>query len=293
MDIVHHALIGGAGYFVLSANDHELAGVTFMAGSVLPDLDVLLMAFGKRYYLKNHQGFTHSLILSPVYAFLISYPLSLPFGFKWSVLICALLGLLIHYVLDLTNTFGITLFWPFNRKKLSYDAIFFIDAFTWMLTIGFLLFYYFYRTNTVFLIYLVSFISYVVFKFGLRRKLMNVLHCNFAIPDSFNPFKYYILEKSAKAVKTYQYNVITGRTGSDHLFHLADEKYINMAKKSEVFNDMSLIAKFLYITDVVENNEGTMIEASDLGVRNFGGKFGRTTLKFDRKGDLVSEVAYI
>ena len=62
MDIVHHAFIGGAGFVALGAQQQELAGLGFLAGSVFPDLDVVLMAGGKRFYLKHHQGPTHSLL---------------------------------------------------------------------------------------------------------------------------------------------------------------------------------------------------------------------------------------
>ena len=66
-----------------------------------------------------------------------------------------------------------------------------------------------------------------------------------------------------------------------------------MAQKSQVYNDITGITKFLRITDISDNEEGTTIIARDLGIRNFGGKFGITTLRFNREGDLISEVADI
>ena len=71
------------------------------------------------------------------------------------------------------------------------------------------------------------------------------------------------------------------------------DKYINLAFKSHVFRDMKHILRTLYITDVSSNAEGTTIRAEDIAVRNFGGRFGRTTLKFDKKNSLVDEVANI
>ena len=66
-----------------------------------------------------------------------------------------------------------------------------------------------------------------------------------------------------------------------------------MAKKSGVFNDVSSITKLLHITDVIKTKDATTIIANDLGIRNFGGKFGRTTLKFDGEENLINEVANI
>ena len=60
-----------------------------------------------------------------------------------------------------------------------------------------------------------------------------------------------------------------------------------------MFNDISHITKRLAITEVSEEADGLTINARDLAVRNFGGKFGQVTLKFNANGDLVHEVANI
>ena len=137
MDLVHHAIIGGIGFTALSSGDHELAGIGFMAGSVFPDLDVAFMAFGKRVYLKNHQGPTHSLVLSPLFALLIAYLLTIPFGFEWIVVLATLMGIWIHSLLDYMNTYGICLLWPLNKKKCSLDAVFFITPYHGSLHVDF------------------------------------------------------------------------------------------------------------------------------------------------------------
>ena len=68
MDIVHHAAIGGIGALALASRDLEVAALAFVAASVLPDLDIAFMVGGKRAYLRNHQGPTHSLVASPLLA---------------------------------------------------------------------------------------------------------------------------------------------------------------------------------------------------------------------------------
>ena len=89
MDIAHHALIGGAGFVALAAQDHELAGMAFVAGSVFPDLDVAFMAMGKQFYLRNHQGPTHSFVMAPLYALLVSSPVIVFLGFDWPTYVAA------------------------------------------------------------------------------------------------------------------------------------------------------------------------------------------------------------
>ena len=127
MDIVHHTLIGGVGFIAGIGGGNELAGAAFLAGSVLPDLDVFLMIFGKRFYLRNHQGPTHSLILSPIFASLIAVPLLYLSEFNFTIAAAALFGLWVHIFLDWINTFGISLFWPVTPKRFSLNAVFFID----------------------------------------------------------------------------------------------------------------------------------------------------------------------
>lgn len=66
-----------------------------------------------------------------------------------------------------------------------------------------------------------------------------------------------------------------------------------MAEKSQVFRDMREISKYLFITDATQGPSGTTLVAHDLGVRNFGGRFGKTVLTFDHDGGLVDEMAHI
>jgi len=44
---------------------------------------------------------------------------------------------------------------------------------------------------------------------------------------------------------------------------------------------------------VKTTDNGITITAADLAIRNFGGKFAKTTLKFDNQGNLTSEMANI
>lgn len=271
------------------------AGSAFLAGSVLPDLDVFLMAFGKRFYLKNHQGFTHSLLLSPLLALLITLSLIylIRLEWNWFIFLVSILGLWLHSFLDVLNTFGISLFWPLSEKRFSYDSVFFIDASAWIMTIIIYIFFLSFDIRSALYIYTSAFTLYILFKLALHKKLMNELKCTYAIPSSFNPFDYYILEKKDGLIKTYSYNAISRKITNERSYDYPMNKFIEMARTSRLFNEMRSITKFFHITDIKEENEGITIVARDLAVRNFGGKFGSTILKFNRKGELVHEMAHI
>ena len=293
MDVAHHAIIGGIGFTALSSGDHELAGIGFMAGSVFPDLDVAFIAFGKRAYLKNHQGPTHSLVLSPLFALLTAYLISIPSGFEWIVVFATLMGIWIHSLLDYINTYGICLLWPLNKKKYSLDAVFFIDTVSWVIICGFFAGWYFYGFKPALYVYLLLFGGYASFKLVLQRTVKEKLRCKFAIPSSINPFDFYILEDRGNSIKTYLHNVLTKKTGRTVYHDNPSDKHVKLASKSRIYNDMLKIATYLYITDAHEDHEGTTIIARDIATRNFGGKFGRTTLKFNKDGELIYEMANI
>ena len=56
---------------------------------------------------------------------------------------------------------------------------------------------------------------------------------------------------------------------------------------------MALVTRAFHITEVQEDAAGTTIHAADIAVRNFGGKFGKTELRFNPQGKLIYEVADI
>ncbi len=295
MDIVHHALIGGAGFLGAVAADAPLVGAAFVAGSVFPDLDVMFMAFGKRFFLRNHQGITHSLILAPVYALAISGLLALlpEIAWSWHMWLGALAGLLAHVTLDWLNTFRIAILAPFGRRRFSADAVFFVDGVALAMTALFYLAYLHFDFQAALWLYPLLFACYLVAKWRLRRWVEITLRPLFAIPASLNPFEFYILEMQDGMRIGYVFNTLTRKRTRRAAFPPAAEKYQRLAEKSGVYRDMALITRAFHITDVHEDASGITIHAADIAVRNYGGRFGKTELRFDPTGKLVHEMANI
>ncbi len=298
MDNVHHALIVGAGFAAAAHLDAPLAGAAFVAGSVFPDLDVLLMAFGKRFYLRHHQGISHSLPLSPLYALLIAAPLwaleSLGNDSAVWIFLAALAGLWLHTGLDLLNTFRIALFSPFSAKRYSLDALFFIDAPALLLTAAFYTGYYGFDIEAALLLYPLLFASYLMGRLWLRRSLGRRLTAEAIIPTSFNPLAFYTLNgREDGGANSVLYNAASGAQSRPRDYPPVMPEQQAMAEASEVFRDMRGITRALRIVEVAASGDGTTLVAEDTAVRNFGGRFGRTRLRFDNNGRLVDEVADI
>ncbi|MEN8220926.1 MAG: metal-dependent hydrolase [Pseudomonadota bacterium] len=293
MDIIHHTAIGGIAMATLVATGNEIAGMVFLVGSVIPDLDVFFMIFGKRAYLKNHQGPTHSLLMAPVIACLFTLPLFSIVQNPLLVFLMALCGMLLHIFLDWSNTFGIGLIWPWRNTRFCMDAVFFIDLFLWCLTLSFAGLIYIYSVPLISVVYLVLFFSYVAFKIFLHGRVCLELNCDYSIPSSINPFTFYILEQTSNGVNTYLYNAFSKRKWNVQLYSTPPRKYTELASGSQVYRDMQSITKYLFITDVVKDETGIIITANDLAIRNYGGKFGQTVLRFDSTGQLLDEKANI
>ncbi len=293
MDAVHHGVIAAAGMAVLSAQGQPGAGIAFASASVLPDLDVLLMAFGKRIYLKGHQRITHSLLTFPLMVLAVTVPLAAASFPVKEVVVASAVGLLLHLMLDLTNTYGISLLWPFSSKRFSLDAVFFIDAVSWMLTLLCSASAYFLASLAPLFVLVILLALYSAIKIVIRRKLSNKLGVRVLVPGALNPFVFFAVEEDGPKVHSYAVNALTGREHSRVSYPVPESRHLALARTSGVFTDMEQVAKYLHITSVEETRKGMLIVAHDLGVRNFGGRFARTELKFDKEGRLVHERANI
>ncbi len=115
-----------------------LAASGVVLGSVLPDMDMLLRLFGKVRFLRFHQTYTHSLPLIAAVtavACLVWRLAGMPE--PWAPLGLGG-GMLLHSLMDAGNTYGTALLAPFTRKRYAAGWVFFIDAITVALCVGFI-----------------------------------------------------------------------------------------------------------------------------------------------------------
>lgn len=131
MDPLTHAVVGLAIGTVaggdFSVNNGLLVASTI--GALAPDFDIVLQAWGDYSYLKHHRGFSHSLPGIGAFSIAISGLLSLFFPeiglfqlFLWTFL-----GAFSHSFLDIFNSYGAQLLWPFSRKMLTANLLMIYD----------------------------------------------------------------------------------------------------------------------------------------------------------------------
>lgn len=145
MDPITHGLVGiligskTAGGLTLANG----ALVVFTLGSIAPDFDIVGQLWGDYVYLKQHRVFSHSLpglaVISLGLAAVlhIFYPISFSMLFLWTFL-----GALSHTAMDLFNSYGVSILWPFEKKKRTlnlltvFDPLFCIFLITAMIIPG-------------------------------------------------------------------------------------------------------------------------------------------------------------
>ncbi|KJS83740.1 MAG: hypothetical protein JM58_12120 [Peptococcaceae bacterium BICA1-8] len=131
MDPITHAVVGVAAAVVVGT-DVSLTNPVILAallGAVSPDLDIIYQYWGDHVYLRHHRGFSHSLPGLLGFAVVIGGGLSLLFpGLEFAMLFFwAFLGALSHTFLDLLNSYGVMLLYPFSRKKYTLNLLMISD----------------------------------------------------------------------------------------------------------------------------------------------------------------------
>jgi inner membrane protein len=141
MDIVTHALCGAlAGQTLIRkssvenrhARDRFLPLKTAGAGAVFPDLDFILFPANPLVFLADwHQSFTHSLVLAPAWAALLTVlcvSFSTSLRHQRRLIYCAfLLGIVSHILLDVLTVYGTRLLYPLSSRDFSLGTTFLID----------------------------------------------------------------------------------------------------------------------------------------------------------------------
>ena len=130
MDPLTHAISGAA--LARAIPKHHLPPLQLIFLVLLtmaPDADIILRFFSETVYLQHHRGLTHSLLMIPLWGWLV-FSLSSS-RIKSNPTMPWLVGaaLLLHIMLDLITTFGTMIIAPFSDWRASLDLLFIIDPF--------------------------------------------------------------------------------------------------------------------------------------------------------------------
>jgi len=139
MDILTHALSGALLARATATNKAEPHALSLHAriaagaiAAVFPDVDIVLRPLGTLAYLNLHQGYTHSLLMLPLWALILAALFSLitrrRYGWRMFYGVAAL-GIAIHIAGDAITAYGTMLFAPISDHRYSLPLAFMIDPY--------------------------------------------------------------------------------------------------------------------------------------------------------------------
>ena len=140
MDTLTHALTGVLAATALRRpthpkRDHAWLIAVAVAGA-FPDIDYLLILYDPMGFLNLHRGPTHSLVLLPLWALLLSLPLKQLLTLPWRTCITACaLGLFVHILGDWVTLYGTKLFYPLDNHAYALGISFDINPWIAIITI--------------------------------------------------------------------------------------------------------------------------------------------------------------
>lgn len=178
--------------------------------ALFPDVDFALRMFDTLTYLNWHQGPTHSLVLLPVWAWLLAQLLAWLTGLtgsdrygwrKFYLPVC--LGLAIHIVGDLITSYGLMLFAPLSTERYALPLAFVIDPwFTLIILIGLVISWRFPYQQTAAIAALFVLSGYLTFMFMLRTQALAIAENHAAslphtrisaLPQPLSPYHWTII----------------------------------------------------------------------------------------------------
>jgi inner membrane protein len=229
MDSLTQAALGAAiGEALLGKKIGNSGAITGAIVATIPDLDVFLYAFYDKFsMLSIHRGYSHSILVSLLGAFLIAYILKnirqtkiVSYKRLW---IFSWLALFTHALLDTFTAYGTQLFLPFSNARVGFDSINVVDpVYTLPLIIGliFSLFIYKNKSNRSFYnniglvmssLYLISTLGikqYVTHHFKAELTEQNIeYHSLLTMPVGMASIDWYGVAKTNEGLYMHKYSL--------------------------------------------------------------------------------------
>jgi membrane-bound metal-dependent hydrolase YbcI (DUF457 family) len=287
MDIITHAGIGLIAAAPMLESHPELA-LGMVAGSVLPDLDALCRIFGKRAFLRSHQTWSHALPVQAAASVLMGF-LAQAFGVDGLSIGAGLFaGLVIHTLLDFSNTLGVTLVAPFSRKRFCLEWVFFIDVFVLLLTFttAALTLVRFKQDGDVPAWYAKIFFGtaavYFVTK-GILRYRAGIIapHAITLTPSALWPWRFFGVAENGECIQLFQVNAITGRRERIAEQRVLDATHAGLLMNIPEFMLMRELSPAYHVVSARQTGAGECVTCRDLRTRNFETTFGDLEVQLD------------
>lgn len=299
MDIFTHAGIGLIAAAPLLDSHPELA-MGLVAGSVLPDLDALSRVLGKRAYLRSHQTWSHALPVHVVMSALAG--LAGQAGGVDGVMLGVglFVGLVVHVLLDFSNTLGVTLLAPFSRKRFCLEWVFFIDAFVGVLTFTLAVraLWLLRQYGDVPAAYAGIFFVTMAAYFGAKGMLR---HCAgkqapealTLTPSALWPWRFFGVAENGDCMRLFQINAITGRRKALANHEVLDAAYAELLADVPEYVLMRGLSPAYHVVGLARTDAGEVVACRDLRTRNFQTTFGDLEVLLDANKRVIGTTFHV
>jgi len=131
MDTITHILTGAVMAFPAERRLGRAGVAAPILGSFAPDVDLILQPIDHEIYFQYHRVITNSIVGMAVMPLLVAWLVWRIYGRRGFLPIWALtqLAYCTHVFMDLTNSYGCKLLWPFSGQWQSLDLVSIVDPF--------------------------------------------------------------------------------------------------------------------------------------------------------------------
>lgn len=222
MDVVTHVLAGACVAQIpnLSTRHNSTLNLSFYQRAIIggiaaifPDIDYLLFFWNPLEFLAYwHRAESHSVLLAPLWALLLTniWTLSLRFKqFRLLIFWVCMLSLLSHTLIDSLSTYGTQWFAPFSEYRIAWNLLFVVDGY-FTICLAITLFWMYFKQNKkrAFFVFLLP-LSYLFFAYQIKltthqevtsdsiNKPSNII----LLPQPFSPLYWQVIRTNKGNIK--------------------------------------------------------------------------------------------
>ncbi|MEN8907498.1 MAG: metal-dependent hydrolase [Clostridiales bacterium] len=291
MDPVTHA-VSGIAISKVAGEQLDISNPVFAAivvGSIFPDIDILLQKWGDYVYLKNHRGFTHSIVGLVLSSIILSLIIMFIYSTSFlGVFTGVTIGLFSHIIWDLFNSYGAKALWPFYKKKISYSLLVIFDPIILLQLISFII-----LDGTEQIVIVFSFITYIVFRLFMRLtvvlKMKHLLLGGNAktFPSITNWFKWQFIVENNDYYLVGERNFITGNIRILKEFKKLNKKQLEQILETNVGSFFKEFTPIFHV-ESKEINGNTKYTFMDLRYWLKNNFLHHATIEIDKYENIVS-----
>ncbi len=287
MDTITHVLTGALIGSAVREKTGRAGFACALAASVAPDADMPLRFFGAAAFLEYHRVVLNSLLVIPLIALFVALAARRfgPYKKLLPLYAIALVTVLLHSFMDLTNSYGAKPLWPIDNKWYALDTVFIIDPWiTGTLIAGLIVGRLRGRRTAALVICMALFAVYWSGRAYLHDRALESFRRQYpeamkvgAFPAPVNPFKWRMVARTSNAFWAGWYDLLDGEWDGLSIYpQEPPNRYTREAKRDPVAKIFLRFARFPWITSE-KTERGWVVRMQDLRFSFSAGRGGFVT----------------